>query len=518
MHRLLFLLSLFTLHSSLFSAPAPQLLRATLVGDNQLAPGATLTAQSGSTITLASGSTFTAPANLLDWAAVNKSGSSLSDLATRPWSALTGTPTTLAGYGITDAYASPLTTAGDLLYGGTAGAPTRLGIGTTGQVLSVSSGGLPAWSTLSGTGTVTSITAGTGLTGGTITSTGTIGLDTSGVTAGSYGSASAVPVLTVDATGRITSASTASITAGGTGDVTGPSSATSGRLAVFSGTTGKVIADSSTLTVSGGTLTGSGSMVLSPASGSTVDIGSSSARRNMRIYGTLASGLDLMATTDVALQVAFYIGSATAAAFGIATGPGYYSIDANSGDFVIKTYDNDIIFGTQSAGNLWPARLVVDGEGEVRVGAYTDNGSYAFQINGNSYQSGAALLANTTDSTSPTTGALVVSGGAGIAGRTSTGSLAISTTGTPCDGMWSATATLDFGSIAAAAQADLTITVTGASTGDSVSLGLPASPTAGIVFNAFVSAANTVKIRATNITAAAIDPASATYRATVSSF
>lgn len=384
-------------------------------------------------------------------------------------------------------------------------------------MLSVSSGGLPTWSTLSGTGTVTSITAGTGLTGGTITGTGTIGLDTSGVTAGSYGSASAVPVLTVDVTGRITSASTASITTG-TGDVTGPSSATSGRLAVFSGSTGKVIADSSTLTVSGGTVSGTGSMVLSPASGSTVDIGSSSARRNMRIYGTLAAGLDLMATSDVALQVAFYIDSSTAAAFGIATGPGYYSIDANTGDFVIKTYDNDLIFATQSASNLWPARLVVAGNGEVRVGAYTDNGSYAFQVNGNSYQSGAALLANTTASTSPTTGALIVSGGAGIAGRTSTGSLSISTTGTACDGLWSATATLDFGSIAAASQADLTLTVTGASVGDSVTLGLPAAPTSGIVFNAWVSAANTVTIRATNITAAAIDPASATYRATVSSF
>lgn len=39
-------------------------------------------------------------------------------------------------------------------------------------------------------------------------------LGTSGVSAGSYGSASAVPVLTIDAKGRVTAASTASITAG----------------------------------------------------------------------------------------------------------------------------------------------------------------------------------------------------------------------------------------------------------------------------------------------------------------
>lgn len=39
----------------------------------------------------------------------------------------------------------PLTTLGDLIYGGTSGLLTRLGIGTTGQILSVV-GGLPAWS------------------------------------------------------------------------------------------------------------------------------------------------------------------------------------------------------------------------------------------------------------------------------------------------------------------------------------------------------------------------------------
>jgi hypothetical protein len=52
-------------------------------------------------------------------------------------------------------------------------------------------------------GTVTSITAGTGLTGGTITTSGTVALATSGVTAASYTAAN----ITVDAYGRVTSAS-----------------------------------------------------------------------------------------------------------------------------------------------------------------------------------------------------------------------------------------------------------------------------------------------------------------------
>ena len=53
----------------------------------------------------------------------------------------------------------------------------------------------------------------------------------------------------------------------------------------------------------------------------------------------------------------------------------------------------------------------------------------------------------------------------------------------------SASASLNFGSISAASQADLTITVTGAAAGDEVIMALPAAPAAGLVFNAFVSAA-----------------------------
>lgn len=75
-------------------------------------------------------------------------------------------------------------------------------------------------------GTLTSIATGTGLTGGPITATGTISMANTSVTAGAYGSATQVPVFTVDAQGRLTAASNTTISGvapGGTaaGDLTG---------------------------------------------------------------------------------------------------------------------------------------------------------------------------------------------------------------------------------------------------------------------------------------------------------
>jgi hypothetical protein len=72
-----------------------------------------------------------------------------------------------------------------------------------------------AWtpSSVGGVGTVTSVTAGAGLSGGTITSSGTLSLPNVG-TVGTYGSATQVPVFTTDAQGRITGVTLTTITAG----------------------------------------------------------------------------------------------------------------------------------------------------------------------------------------------------------------------------------------------------------------------------------------------------------------
>lgn len=78
-------------------------------------------------------------------------------------------------------------------------------------------------------------------------------------------------------------------------------------------------------------------------------------------------------------------------------------------------------------------------------------------------------------------------------------------------------ATLNFGSTAAGASSDLTITVTGAAAGDKVVLGVDAGSTvANGCFTAWVSATNTVTVRfSNNDLLTALDPASGTFKVSV---
>lgn len=163
------------------------------------------------------------------------------------------------------------------------------------------------------------------------------------------------------------------------------------------------------------------------------------------------------------------------------------------------------LFGAANADALSGASVATQMQGVVTLAKAT---SQAWAVGDRIYWDNSAKKATT-----------VASGNRRI-GTCTTAALSADTTGDVLLGnimpaQLTATATLDFASIATTASADLTITVTGAAVGDAVAIGLPAAPAAGLVFFGFVSAADTVTIRAMNITGTGVDAASGTYRATV---
>lgn len=85
---------------------------------------------------------------------------------------------------------------------------------------------------------------------------------------------------------------------------------------------------------------------------------------------------------------------------------------------------------------------------------------------------------------------------------------------------YNGSATLNFGSTAAGTSSDLTITVTGVATSDVVQLGVDnASTLSNGLFTAWISAANTVKVRFTNTNLiTALDPASGTFKVMITHF
>jgi len=191
---------------------------------------------------------------------------------------------------------SPLTTAGDTLYGGTSGAGTRLAIGTAGQVLTVNSGATaPQWSTpttgtvtsVSGTGSVNGITlTGTVTSSGSLTLGGTLGsiansqLTNSAITINgtstslggsiSVGTVTSVAALTLGTTGTDLSSSVATGTTTPVITLNVPTASASNRGALSaadwttfnnkgSGTVTSITAGTG---LSGGTITGSGTIAI----------------------------------------------------------------------------------------------------------------------------------------------------------------------------------------------------------------------------------------------------------------
>jgi hypothetical protein len=104
----------------------------------------------------------------------------------------------------------PITTSGTISLANTAVTPGTYGSGSLIPIITIDAQGrITSASNSAMVGTITTINTGVGLTGGPITSTGTISLANTAVVAGVYGSSTLIPIITIDAQGRITNASNA---------------------------------------------------------------------------------------------------------------------------------------------------------------------------------------------------------------------------------------------------------------------------------------------------------------------
>lgn len=108
-----------------------------------------------------------------------------------------------------------------------------------------------------------------------------------------------------------------------------------------------------------------------------------------------------------------------------------------------------------------------------------------------------------------------ITAGFGVLATASSGVTTVSIDTAAVPTFLTAATLLNFPSIAAATCGEQTIPLTGAATGDSVAPGWPGALEAGLAGSSRVSVANTVALRLCNVTAAAIDPASAMFRVTV---
>ena len=215
-----------------------------------------------------------------------------------------------------------------------------------------------------GVGTVTSIATGSGLSGGPITTTGTISIAATGVTSGTYGSASAVPVLTINSQGQITVASNTNI------------SIPSGQV---SGLGTMATQNASSVAITGGNINGTTIGGTTPAEATFTAL-TATGTTNL---GTIASG----AWNGTAIAI-LYGGTGATTASGARTNLGAAASGANS----------DI---TSLTGLTTP---LAETEGGTGYGSYTTGDIL--------YASSSTTLARLND---VATGNALISGGVGVA-------------------------------------------------------------------------------------------------------
>jgi hypothetical protein len=361
-------------------------------------------------------------------------GSSLTSVGTINQGVWSGTAIAIANGGTgqtTKAAAfnalSPMTTAGDIIYGGASGAGTRLGIGTNGQVLTLASG-VPSWASPSGITALASIGSTANANGASISGS-TLTLQPANDTYGGV-------VTTAAQTFAGDKTFNANIVSNGVkvGNVGGSNNVLVGSNAMNTTTTSNFNTAIGAYTLTNIT-SGQNNIAVGYSSLYNHTTGSENVAIGNAALNAQTSGGYNVAVGNKALKSSTTSTKNTAlgywSGYSLTTGSGNTTLGYYAGSYIGSSGTLANTTGSNSTYIGYNTSPLADGDdNEVVISGGASNRTVGLGTNstliGNSSTTkaqimGALTLPNTTASTSSTTGALIVAGGAGIAGNLNVG-------------------------------------------------------------------------------------------------